>query len=61
MPAFDWTGTHGSATLAHLPSHVAVTVGPSGSRVWDLSRGMDVLAMSLFAVASAAWVWWTRR
>lgn len=61
MPAFEWSGTHGSAALAHLPSHVAVTVAPSGSRVWDISRVMDVLAMSIFAVASAAWVWWTRR
>jgi hypothetical protein len=61
MPAFVWAGTHGSATLAHLPSHVAVTVAPSGSRDWDISRAMDVLAMSLFAVASVAWVWWTRR
>jgi hypothetical protein len=61
MPAFAWTGTHGSATLAHLPSHVAVSIVPSGSRVWDISRVMDVLAMSLFVGATAAWVWWTRR
>lgn len=62
MPAFAWTGTHGSAALAHLPSHVALTVGSEdGPRAWDVSRVVDVLAMAFFAGFSAAWVWWTRR
>jgi hypothetical protein len=62
MPTFTWNGAHGSAALAHLPSHVAVTVGPEGGpRPWDVGRIVDVVAMAFFVAASAAWVWWTRR
>jgi hypothetical protein len=59
MPAFAWVGTHGSAVLGHLPSHVAVPVGEEGR--WSLVRMMDVLAVSIFASASVIWVWRTRR
>jgi hypothetical protein len=59
MPAFAWAGTHGSAVLGHLPSHVAVPVGEEAR--WSLVRMMDVLAVSVFACASAIWVWRARR
>jgi hypothetical protein len=62
MPALTWTGTRGSAILAHLPSHVVVAYGPEGAaRGWELGRIMDVLAATIFAAASVIWVWRARR
>jgi hypothetical protein len=62
MPAFEWNGRHGVATLAHLPSHVAMTLVPeNGPRIWDVSRIMDTVAMTVFAAATAAWVWRARK
>jgi hypothetical protein len=62
MPAFTWAGTRGSAALAHLPSHVVVRYGPEGAaRGWDVGRIMDALAMTVFAAASAIWLWRARR
>ena len=62
MPAFTWTGTRGSAALAHLPAHVVVPYGPEGAaRGWDVGRMMDALAVTVFAAASAIWAWRARR
>ncbi len=62
MPAFSWIGTRGSAALAHLPSHVVVPYGPEGAPPgWDVGRMMDALAVTVFAAASAIWVWRARR
>ena len=62
MPGFTWIGTRGFAALAHIPSHVVVSYGPEGApRGWDVGRIMDTLAVTVFAGASALWVWRAKR
>jgi hypothetical protein len=62
MPGFSWTSTHGSTSLAHLPSHVIVPFAPEGApRGWDVGRIMDAIAVMVCAGASAIWLWWVRR
>jgi len=62
MPAFSWTGSRGVATLAHLPSVVRVPFSREGEpRRWDIGRTMDALAVMVFVVASAIWLWRMRR
>ena len=57
MPAFLWSGAEGTATLPHLPAFVIVPFAAAGSaRPWDVSRVMDVMALTTLAVASAIWL-----
>jgi hypothetical protein len=59
MPAFAWTGTRGSAMLAHLPAIVIVPFARAGEpRPWDIARIMDLTALATLAGCSA---WWLRR
>jgi hypothetical protein len=62
MPALTWTGSLGTATLGHLPAfvHVPFAVG-SEAAAWDVGQVMDVVALGVFAVASAAWIWRRKR
>jgi hypothetical protein len=65
LPAFTWTGTRGSVTLAHVPAFVRVPYASArDASAWDTARIMDVIALAVFAGASALWVWrqrWSRR
>jgi len=62
MPAFTWTGAHGSTTLGHLPAVVRVPYTREGeARGWGISALMDGLAMAAFAGATAVWTWRMRR
>jgi hypothetical protein len=62
MPRFKWNGGAGVATLAHLPAFVIIPYSAPGvSPGWDLSMAMDAVAVLVFAVASAIWVWRRRR
>ena len=62
LPAFAWTGTHGTAVLANLPAFVRVVYGPEGAaRPWSVNRTIDALAIALVAAASTVWIWRTRR
>jgi hypothetical protein len=62
MPALSWTGPRGTATIGHLPAFVyAPFAGADGSARPDLAGMMDALAIGVFAVASAAWVWRRKR
>jgi hypothetical protein len=62
MPAFAWTGTHGTATLGHLPSIVRVSFGAEGEALPpSLPGAIDTLAIGTFAAAAAAWIWRVRR
>ncbi len=62
MPAFTWTGTHGSATLGHVPAFVRVPyASPGEARALDIAQVMDAAAIVVFAGASALWVWRRRR
>jgi hypothetical protein len=62
MPALAWTGSQGAATLGHLPVfvHVPFAVG-SEAAAWDVGQVMDAVALGVFAVASAAWIWRRKR
>jgi hypothetical protein len=56
MPAFAWTGAHGSARLGHLPAFVRVPYATEGeSPGWSIGRVMDAVALTVFAGASAIW------
>lgn len=56
MPTFTWQGASGSAVVPHLPAFVIVPFGPAGaSRPWDVSRVMDLAALTSIAAASALW------
>jgi hypothetical protein len=62
MPALTWTGVHGSTTIGHLPAFVRVSYGPEGeSPGWSVGQVMDAAAATVFAGASALWVWRRRR
>jgi hypothetical protein len=65
FPAFAWTGSEGTATLGHLPAFVRVPyLGESTDRDAgppDIARTMDVVAVAVFALATAVWVWRRRR
>jgi hypothetical protein len=62
MPAFTWRGSHGSATLAHLPAAVRVPYRTgSGGPAWSVARTIDAVAILVFVAASAVWVLRTRR
>ena len=62
MPAFSWTGGHGSTTLGSLPAFVHVSYGSDGeSPGWSIGQVMDAAAVAVFAGASAIWVWRRRR
>lgn len=57
MPTLIWQGTTGIAVLPHLPAFVIVPWAAAGeSRPWDISRVMDVVALTSLAVASALWM-----
>lgn len=59
MPAFAWSGPHGTAMLAHLPAVVIVPFAGAGEpRPRDISRLMDLSAMATLAAGTA---WWLRR
>ena len=62
LPAFEWHGTTGAATLGHLPSIVRVPYAAKGEAVpWSLPGAIDTLAIGTFAAAAAAWIWRVRR
>lgn len=62
LPAFQWTGARGSATLGHLPAFVHLPYrSGSDSAPWDAGRVMDAVAVATFAGASVFWVWRRRR
>jgi hypothetical protein len=62
MPAFRWTGVHGTATLGNLPAIVRVPYTPEGTpRGWGIDSVMDALAIATFAAATAIWTWRGRR
>jgi hypothetical protein len=62
MPAFTWAGGHGAATLGHLPAVVRVPYAPEGTAPgWGIGSVMDALAIAVFAIASAVWMWRVRR
>ena len=62
MPAFHWTGSHGSTTLGSLPAFVRVSYGSDGESLgWSIGQVMDAVAVGVFAGASAIWVWRRRR
>jgi hypothetical protein len=58
MPSFAWTGAAGTATVSHVPAFVRVSyAGPGESASWDLLAVMDALAVVVFVLASALWLW----
>lgn len=62
MPPFAWNGTHGVATLGHLPAVVRVPYTAAGETPgWTLAAVMDGLAVAVFAAATAVWTWRVRR
>ena len=62
MPAFNWSGSHGSTSLGSLPAFVRVAYAAEGaSPGWGVGQVMDGLAIGVFAGASALWVWRRRR
>jgi hypothetical protein len=62
MPAFRWTGAHGTATLGHIPAIVRVPyASPGEARGWGINSIMDALAIAVFAGATAIWTWRARR
>lgn len=62
MPAFTWQGTHGTATLPHLPAFVIVPyTGVGEPRPWDVSRVMDAVALATLVGASGVWLRRRRR
>lgn len=62
LPALNWEGTIGTATLNHLPSIVRVPYAANGETLpWSVPGAIDALAMGTFAVATAAWLWRVRR
>jgi hypothetical protein len=62
MPAFTWTGVHGTATLGHIPAIVRIPYGaPGDARGWGINAMTDAVAIAVFAVATAIWTWRARR
>lgn len=62
MPALTWSGPVGTTSLAHVPAFVRVPYSARGTAaVWDVSRVMDGLAVTVFVGASLVWLWWRRR
>jgi len=62
MPAFTWTGAHGTAALGHIPAVVRITyASPGESRGWGINSIVDALAIAVFAGATAIWTWRARR
>jgi hypothetical protein len=62
MPAFTWTGVHGTKTLGHLPAVVRAPYTQEGeARGWGSDSMMDGLAIAVFVVATALWTWRVRR
>jgi hypothetical protein len=62
MPALDWTGTHGSVRLGHLPAFVRVPYAPDGeSPAWSIGQLMDAFTVLVFGAATAIWTWRQRR
>jgi hypothetical protein len=62
MPTLTWEGTSGSTTLGHIPAFVRVPFARQGdTKMWDVSKTMDVLTVVVFAAASGIWVWQRRR
>jgi hypothetical protein len=62
MPAFTWTGTHGTAALGHVPAIVRIPYASAGeTRGWGINAIVDALAIAVFVVATAIWTWRTRR
>jgi hypothetical protein len=61
VPAFQWSGGRGTATLAHVPAFVGApyttTDGPAAPRSWDIARLMDLLAVGVLVSASVLWAW----
>lgn len=61
VPAFEWSGGRGTATLAHVPAFVrapyTTTDGPAAPRSWDIARLMDFAAVGVLAFASIVWAW----
>ena len=44
MPSFTWTGTHGTATLGHLPAVVRIAYAAEGEpRRWSIAELIDAL------------------
>ena len=55
MPAFDWTGTHGVATLGHLPAFIRVPFGFEGDTpAWGIGPTMDAIGGVVMVLAIAA-------
>jgi hypothetical protein len=62
MPAFTWTGAHGTATLGHIPAIVRIPyASPGEAPGWGINAIIDALAVAAFAAATAVWVWRARR
>lgn len=62
MPALQWAGRTGSATLGHLPAFVrAPYTLPGEPKPWDIAGRMDTVTVVVFAAASAIWAWRRRR
>jgi hypothetical protein len=57
MPAFAWNGTHGVATLGHLPAFVRVPFGVEGDPPsWGIGPTMDAIGVFVMVLAIATWM-----
>jgi hypothetical protein len=62
MPAFVWAGNQGSTTLGNIPAFVRMAYTEAGDAApWNVRGSMDAIAVAVFVVASALWVWRGRR
>ncbi len=63
MPAFTWTAAnHGSTTLGNIPAFVRMSYREAGAiTAWNIATTMDAIAVAVFVLASALWVWRGRR
>jgi hypothetical protein len=62
MPAFTWTGAHGTTALGHIPAIVRIPyASPGEARGWGINSIIDALAIAVFAGATAIWTWLARR
>lgn len=58
MPSFAWTGASGTAAVSHVPAFVRASYAAPGEPLsWDLLAVIDVVAVGVFVLASALWLW----
>ena len=62
MPAFTWTGAAARPRSATSPRSCACRSRGTAKRAgWGIGTAMDVLAIAVFVVATAIWIWRVRR